>query len=82
MPDRNAVDRSKRLGDAGFHGLVVVLLVATFVLFFLPLLVVVALSFDARTFLGPLPPSKFSWQWYERFFSSDFYLQSRRRSPR
>jgi putative spermidine/putrescine transport system permease protein len=72
----NTIDRSKRLQDASFQWFVGAVLVLTSVAFLLPMLVVVALSFDARSYLGPLPPTHFSWHWYERFFSNDLYVSA------
>ena len=39
-----------------------------------PIVVAVLMSFDARSYLGPIPPEEFSLQWYESFFSDTFYL--------
>ncbi len=80
MSSTNTIDTGKRLQDSAFHGVVSVTLIVTAILFFLPMLVVFVISFDARTYLGPLPPTDFSWQWYRNFFSSDFYVDSLRTS--
>lgn len=40
-----------------------------------PLLLTLLMSFDARTYLGPLPPPAFSLQWYERFLSDSYFLK-------
>lgn len=57
-------------------GLWVVLLVITVTLMFLiaPIIVSILMSFDARSYLGRFPPTEFSFQWYERFFSDTYYL--------
>ena len=41
----------------------------------LPLLVTVLMSFDARSYLGPLPPPALSTRWFQRFFSDAYYLR-------
>ena len=46
----------------------------------LPLLVTVLMSFDARSYLGPLPPPAFSTRWFQRFFSDAYYLRGLRTS--
>jgi putative spermidine/putrescine transport system permease protein len=66
----------RRIQDALFGTLVAAILVAAAVFFLLPVLIIVLLSFDARTYLGALPPTSFSLQWYYRFFSSTFYTSS------
>ncbi|MGE0008261.1 MAG: ABC transporter permease [Parvibaculaceae bacterium] len=45
-----------------------------------PLLLVLLMAFDARAFLGPFPPTSFSLQWFERFFSNEFILRGVRTS--
>jgi putative spermidine/putrescine transport system permease protein len=66
----------RRLQDALFGTFVGTVLVATAVFFLLPPIIVVLMSFDARTYLGALPPTSFSLQWYSRFFHSSFYTSS------
>ncbi len=39
-----------------------------------PLVMTAVLSFDARGYLGPLPPPELSLRWYERFLSDDYFL--------
>lgn len=64
----------KRYADDLGLAVVLVLIVATIVFLMIPMGFAAVMSFDARTFLGPFPPSEFSWQWYARFFSDDYYL--------
>lgn len=40
-----------------------------------PLLMSIVMSFDARTFLGPFPPTEFSLQWYAKFLGDSFYME-------
>ncbi len=64
---------SKRMADALFEA-VYLSLVTLFIAFSLiPVLVAIVLSFDARSFIGPFPPSAFSLRWYERFLSDNYY---------
>lgn len=46
----------------------------------LPILLAIALSFDARDYLGPLPPHALSLRWYRSFLGSSIYLQALRTS--
>lgn len=63
----------KRTGD--YIGTAIYAIVLLFAGLFLvtPMIVAVILSFDARSFLGPFPPTEFSLRWY-REFMSDSYL--------
>lgn len=47
---------------------------ATLLFLLLPVLVSIGMAFDARTYLGPFPPTSFSLHWFESFFASDYYL--------
>jgi putative spermidine/putrescine transport system permease protein len=51
-----------------------VLVAMTLAFLILPILITVLMSFDSRTFLGAFPPTSFSTQWYERFFSEQIYV--------
>jgi len=51
-----------------------------FVFLLLPLLVTSVMAFDARNFLGPMPPPGFSLHWFVRFFSQTYFLQGLRTS--
>ncbi len=45
------------------------------VLFLLaPILVTALMAFDARAFLGPLPPPALSFRWFTAFFSDSYFL--------
>jgi len=39
-----------------------------------PILVTAIMAFDARSYLGPLPPPALSLRWFRRFFSDDYFL--------
>ena len=45
-----------------------------------PIIVSIAMSFDARSFLGPFPPRELSLRWYESFFTDTYYLRGLRTS--
>lgn len=63
---RRADDISRLLG---------LLMMAVIVCFLiLPILVTVLMAFDARPYLGPLPPPALSLRWFRRFFSEDYFL--------
>ena len=51
------------------------LIVATVALLLLPLAMTLSMSFDARDYLGPFPPSEFSLRWYEKFFSDPYLVK-------
>jgi putative spermidine/putrescine transport system permease protein len=75
----SAVITKRRVDDVCY--LALCLLFALTVLFLLaPVLVSVAMAFDARTYLGPFPPSSLSLQWFFKFFSSDYLLEGLRTS--
>ena len=63
----------KRLGDGLATGLYAALLGIAGVFLAVPILVAIVLSFDARTFIGPFPPTEFSLRWYEEFLTDDTY---------
>jgi putative spermidine/putrescine transport system permease protein len=51
-------------------------LIGTIVLFLLtPIVVTTIMAFDARPYLGPLPPPALSLRWFARFFSDDTFLR-------
>ncbi len=62
----------------GWSTAAVVVLGLVFLL--LPLLVTSVMAFDARSFLGPMPPPGFSLRWFVRFFSQTYFLQGLRTS--
>ncbi|HMN85665.1 MAG TPA: ABC transporter permease [Bauldia sp.] len=55
---------------------IVIVLAVLFLL--LPVVVGIAMSFDARSFLGPFPPKALSLRWYERFFSDPVFMRGLR----
>ena len=40
-----------------------------------PLIVTALMAFDARSYLGPLPPPALSTRWFSKFFSDDYFLR-------
>ena len=65
----------KRLSDDISLIVVVVMVGVAFLLLLIPILVSVAMSFDGRSFMGAFPPPEYSFRWYEKFFSDNFYLR-------
>jgi putative spermidine/putrescine transport system permease protein len=41
----------------------------------IPIAVTVVMAFDARAYLGPLPPPGFSLRWFRQFFADDYFLR-------
>jgi putative spermidine/putrescine transport system permease protein len=39
-----------------------------------PIVVTAIMAFDARAYLGPLPPPALSLRWFQKFFSDDYFL--------
>jgi len=39
-----------------------------------PIMVTTLMAFDARPYLGPLPPPALSLRWFSRFFSDDYFI--------
>lgn len=70
----SARERTDRV--AGGLTRVVIVLAVLFLL--LPVVVGIAMSFDARSFLGPFPPKALSLRWYERFFSDPVFMRGLR----
>ena len=68
----------KRLFDDCGFGLKVTVIAVTIVFLMIPVVMAIAMSFDARSFLGPFPPKEFSLRWYERFFSDTMFLKGLR----
>ncbi len=61
--------------DNGFR-LLGLLMIGVIVCFLLtPIAVTVTMAFDARAYLGPLPPPALSFRWFEQFFSDDYFLR-------
>jgi putative spermidine/putrescine transport system permease protein len=69
----SGLDRLASLGRIIAFALVLAILL-------LPLLLTMLLSFDARDYLGPLPPHAFSLRWYQSFLGSTLYLSAMRSS--
>lgn len=69
----SAVQAKRRVDDLSKLGLYA-LFALTFLFLLLPVLVSLAMAFDARTYLGTFPPSDVSLQWFEEFFASDYLL--------
>jgi len=70
----------KRLGDAIGVGVYAGLLGLAGLFIAIPILVAIILSFDARSFIGPFPPTEFSLRWYEEFLTDRTYHQGLRTS--
>jgi putative spermidine/putrescine transport system permease protein len=76
-PHSNASARGrfiKRLADDFGSILIVATVVLATAYLVVPVIMAIMMSFDARTFLGPFPPSRLSWQWYDKLFGDRHYL--------
>jgi putative spermidine/putrescine transport system permease protein len=63
---------AKRLGDRILGGAMIAMLALVLAFLVTPLLVTCLLAFDARSFLGPLPPPALSLRWFEKLVSLDY----------
>ena len=63
---------TRRLGDRLLGGAMIAMLVLVLAFLVTPLLVTCLLAFDARSFLGPLPPPALSMRWFEKLVSLDY----------
>lgn len=70
----------KRLADDLISMAAGGLIIVTAAFLVLPLAITVMMAFDARTYLGPLPPSELSLQWFRRFFGESYFLRGLRTS--
>lgn len=61
------------LDDAG-HVVVIVAVTLCVTILVAPILMTVVMSVDARTFLGPFPPTSLSFKWFKNFFTDAYYL--------
>jgi putative spermidine/putrescine transport system permease protein len=66
--------RMKRLGDDLGRVATIVLIGAGFTFLVVPLLVTSLMAFDARGYLGPMPPPALSLRWFVKCFSQDYVL--------
>jgi putative spermidine/putrescine transport system permease protein len=64
---------TRRFADLLFASLYGGLLVLAALFLLVPIGVAVILSFDARSFIGPFPPTEFSLRWYEEFLNDSYY---------
>jgi putative spermidine/putrescine transport system permease protein len=65
----------RRFIDDALAGVAAVLFILTFAFLTVPLLITALMAFDARSYLGPLPPPALSLQWFERFFDDQYLTQ-------
>jgi putative spermidine/putrescine transport system permease protein len=70
----------KRLVDDLVLVVIVALSLVTLAYIIAPIVVSFAMSFDARTYLGPFPPRRLSLQWYGRLFSNEHFIEGFRTS--
>jgi len=64
----------RRWGD-DVAGVAVLALIGAAVLFLIvPVIISIAMSLDARDYLGPFPPRALSLRWYARFFGEPYYV--------
>ncbi len=69
----------RQLDDIGGVFLSVTMILAILFLV-VPIIVAIGMAFDSRTYLGAFPPPGISFQWFERFFSDDYFLRGLRTS--
>ncbi len=67
-----------RIADDLLTGATLVVVVLVFLFLLVPLAVTAIMAFDARSYLGPLPPPGFSLRWFRRFFSDPYFLHGLR----
>ncbi|WNJ90341.1 ABC transporter permease [Bosea sp. 685] len=63
---------AKRRSDQFLSGAMIAMLALVLAFLVTPLLVTCLLAFDARGFLGPLPPPALSLRWFEKLVSLDY----------
>jgi putative spermidine/putrescine transport system permease protein len=64
----------RKLDDLfGWLGTAMIAIIACFLL--TPIIVTIVMAFDARPYLGSLPPPALSTRWFEKFFSDDYFLR-------
>jgi putative spermidine/putrescine transport system permease protein len=63
----------KRIGDRIAAAIFIASLVFTIVFLVVPLVVALVLSFDAREFIGPFPPTALSLHWYRALLDNSTY---------
>src|SRR5262245_35134733 len=66
---------SGRLIDDGLRLLCLAMIVVVVCFLLVPIAVTVVMAFDARAYLGPLPPPGFSLRWFRQFFADDYFLR-------
>ena len=55
--------------------LISLVMIGTIICFLLtPIVVTTIMAFDARPYLGPLPPPALSFRWFNQFFSDDYFF--------
>ncbi len=65
---------ARRIADDVGGWLVLALLAVAATFLVVPLLVTVIMAFDARSYLGPLPPPALSLRWFVRCFSQETFI--------
>ena len=66
---------SGRRIDDGLRLVGLTMTVAVVCFLLTPIVVTAVMAFDARPYLGPLPPPGFSLRWFQRFFADDYFLR-------
>jgi putative spermidine/putrescine transport system permease protein len=72
--------RGGHLADDILQGAVLLVVAIAVAFLLLPLAVTVLMAFDARSYLGPMPPPEFSLRWFERLVGESYFLQGLRTS--
>lgn len=68
--------RARRSLDRLLGGLNGAIVVLAFVFLLVPLLVTSIMAFDARSYLGPMPPTELSLRWFEQFFADPMFVDA------
>jgi putative spermidine/putrescine transport system permease protein len=66
---------SSRAIDTGLWWFGLVMIGAIICFLITPILVTTIMAFDARSYLGPLPPPALSFRWFAQFFSDSYFLR-------
>jgi putative spermidine/putrescine transport system permease protein len=51
------------------------MMVLSLLFLIIPIIVTIIMAFDARPYLGPMPPPAVSLRWFEKFFSDSYFLR-------
>jgi len=64
-----------RVADDVLGGLALLVAGLAYLLLIVPIVITAVMAFDARTYLGPLPPDDLSFRWFARFFAEPLFIR-------